>query len=154
MAFYIYTDNRMSSLYLQVVNFTTEQTFKWSKVCIICSKTQYKGIKGRQKFSEYAKAHNILKAVTKMKDDFAFLSCHLRGLEGIYTLHCSCVNVKELLNQNRCDIWNLSDCNEIRAHKPLDHKQTINHLANLPNSWAVLWFYICMLHFYLVICAF
>lgn len=86
MAFYIYTDNMMSSLYLQVVNFTKEKTFKRSKVCIICSKTQSKGIKGRQKFSEYPKAHNILKAVKGMKDDFAFLSCHLRGLEGIYTL--------------------------------------------------------------------
>ena len=86
MAFYIYTDNMMSSLYLQVVNFTKEKTFKWSKVRITCSKTQYKGINRKQKFSEYPKAHNILKAVTKMKDDFAFLSCHLRGLEGIYNL--------------------------------------------------------------------
>ena len=29
-----------------------------------------------------------------------------------------CLNVKDVLAQNRCDIWNLSDCNGIEAHNP------------------------------------
>ena len=29
------------------------------------------------------------------------------------------LNVKELLAQNRSDIWSLSDCNEIRTHNHL-----------------------------------
>ena len=28
----------------------------------------------------------------------------------------SCLNVKELLSRSRCDIWGLSDSNEIRKH--------------------------------------
>ena len=35
----------------------------------------------------------------------------------------SCLNVKELLAQNRCDIRSLSDSNGIRAHDHLARKQ-------------------------------
>ena len=42
-----------------------------------------------------------------------------------------CLNVKELLAQNRCDIRSLSDCIETRTHNHLVHKQTLNHLVNL-----------------------
>ena len=45
----------------------------------------------------------------------------------------SCVNVKELLAWNRCNIWSLSDSNGIRTHKHLVHKQTLNHIAKLGN---------------------
>ena len=43
----------------------------------------------------------------------------------------SCLNVKELLAPNRCDIWALSDNNVIRTQKHLVHKRTLNHLAKL-----------------------
>ena len=41
----------------------------------------------------------------------------------------SCLNVKEFLARNRCDIWSLIDCNGTRTHNHLVHKQTLN-------SWA------------------
>ena len=43
----------------------------------------------------------------------------------------SCPNVKELLAQNRRDIWSLSDSNGIRTHNHLARKRTLNHLASL-----------------------
>ena len=38
---------------------------------------------------------------------------------------CTCLNAKELLAQNRCDIWSLSDCNGIRTHNHLVRKRTL-----------------------------
>ena len=35
-----------------------------------------------------------------------------------FTLY-SCLNVKELLAENRCDIWYVSDINEISTHNHL-----------------------------------
>ena len=43
----------------------------------------------------------------------------------------SCLNVKELLARNRCDIWSLSDSNGIRTYNHLARKRTLNHLAKL-----------------------
>ena len=43
----------------------------------------------------------------------------------------SCLNVKELLAQNRYDIWSLSDCNRTRTRNHLVYKQTLNHLGRL-----------------------
>ena len=43
----------------------------------------------------------------------------------------SCLNVKELLAQNRCKIWSLSDCNWTWTHNHLVPKRTLNHLAKL-----------------------
>ena len=43
----------------------------------------------------------------------------------------SCMNVKELLFRNRCDIRNLSDSNGIRTQNQLVCKRTSNHLAKL-----------------------
>ena len=43
----------------------------------------------------------------------------------------NCLNVKELLARNSCDIWNLSDCNWTRTHNHLVRKRTLNHLAKL-----------------------
>ena len=54
----------------------------------------------------------------------------------------SCLNVKELLAQNRCDIWSLSDSNGIRTHNHLVRKRTLNHLlkqANLAKWLNILW---------------
>ena len=40
-----------------------------------------------------------------------------------------CLNVKELLTRNRCDIWRLSECNRTRTHNELVCKRTLNYLA-------------------------
>ena len=45
--------------------------------------------------------------------------------------HYSYLNVKEILAQNRRNIWSLSDCNGIRTHNHLVQKRTLNHLAKL-----------------------
>ena len=50
----------------------------------------------------------------------------------------SCLNVKELLAPNRCDIWSfwiLSNCNGTRTHNHLARKRTLS----CPIDWAVLW---------------
>ena len=43
----------------------------------------------------------------------------------------SCLNVKELLDRNRCEIWILRDCNWTRTQNHLVRKRTLNHLAKL-----------------------
>ena len=57
----------------------------------------------------------------------------------------SYLNVKRLLARNRCNIWSLSDCNGTRIHKHLISKETLNHLAKLPNglSCILIWVLIC-----------
>ena len=51
----------------------------------------------------------------------------------------SCLNFKELLAQNRRNIWRLDDCNETPTQNHLLGKQTLNHLAKLSKwlSWVV-----------------
>ena len=44
----------------------------------------------------------------------------------------SCLNIKEVLTQNRHNIWRLSESNGIRTH--LVQKWTLNHLAKLVKS--------------------
>ena len=73
-----------------------------------------------------------------------FLLCNARVSEWIDTL--CCLNVKELLAQNRWDIWSLNDCNRIWIHNHLLRKRTLNHLANWPNGWAELGVLICTVH--------
>ena len=46
-------------------------------------------------------------------------------------LHSSCLNDKQLLAWNRCEIWSLSDCNWTQTHNHLVHKRTLNYLAKL-----------------------
>ena len=43
----------------------------------------------------------------------------------------SFLNVKEILAQNRCDIWSLSDCNDTGTHNHLVCQWALNHLAKL-----------------------
>ena len=43
----------------------------------------------------------------------------------------SCVNVKELLAWNRCNIYSLSDCNGTRTHNHLVRKRPLTHLVKL-----------------------
>ena len=49
------------------------------------------------------------------------------------------LDAKELLAQNRRDIWSLSDCKETRTHNQLFRKRTLNHLVKLTRwlSWVV-----------------
>ena len=61
--------------------------------------------------------------------DSMLLSCNMWKSEWIHTLHF--VNVKELLAQNKCDIWSLSDCNLTQTHIRLAQQGTINYLAKL-----------------------
>ena len=61
--------------------------------------------------------------------DCMSLSCHIRVSEWI-TLY-SCLNVKELLAQNSCNIWSLSDSNGIQTHNHFVSKKTLNHLVKL-----------------------
>ena len=70
-----------------------------------------------------------------------FLSCHTRVLEWIHTQ--SCLNFKELLAQNKHEIWSSSDCNRTGTHDQLVCKRTLNHLAN---NWAGLWILICTVY--------
>ena len=43
----------------------------------------------------------------------------------------SCLNIKELLAQNRHNIWSLNDFNGTQTHNHLVCKQKLNHLAKL-----------------------
>ena len=43
----------------------------------------------------------------------------------------NCLNVKELLAQNRHGIWSLSGCNRTQIYNHLVCKRTLNHLAKL-----------------------
>ena len=49
-------------------------------------------------------------------------------------LHCSCLNVKELLAWSRHIIWSLSDCNWTQTQNHLVRKRTLNYLAK-PTKW-------------------
>ena len=61
----------------------------------------------------------------------------------------SCLNVKQLLARNKCNIWSLSDCNGVWTHNHLVCKRTLNYLG--PNDWVVLWVLICTVH--LTVCS-
>ena len=63
-------------------------------------------------------------------------SCHLTyAFQGETTLY-SCLNVKELFAQSKCEIWSLSECNWTRNQNHLVCKQTLNHLA--------IWLSVCL----------
>ena len=64
----------------------------------------------------------------RMKVLFTVCSCHVTyAFQSESTLY-SCLNVKELLAQNRREILIFSDCNETRTHNHLIRKRTLNHL--------------------------
>ena len=64
-----------------------------------------------------------------------------------------CLNIEELLAQNRRDIWSLSDSNGIWTHNYLVREWTLNHLAKLAKWLSVhlrtkwLWVRILLLYF-------
>ena len=72
--------------------------------------------------------------------DCTVCSCHVTfAFQSESTLY-SCLNVKELLAQSRCEIWTLSDCNWTGTHNHLVHKQSTASLAkwlsvHLWNKW-------------------
>ena len=56
-------------------------------------------------------------------------SCQVTYALQSETILFICLNVNELLAQNRCDVWSLSDCKETRTHNHLICKRTLNNLA-------------------------
>ena len=59
----------------------------------------------------------------------------------------SCLDFKEILAQNRCHIWSLSDSNKIRTHNDLVRKQIFNHLTKLAK-----WFSCVVSTYHLTLC--
>ena len=64
----------------------------------------------------------------------------------------NCLNVKELVPQNKYGIWSLGDWNGTWTHNHSCRERTLNHLAELPNDWALLWKLICAVH--LTVCSY
>ena len=61
--------------------------------------------------------------------DCMFLLCHVPVSEWIHTITLySCLNIKELLAQNRCRIWSLSGNNGTRTHNHLARKRTLERI--------------------------
>ena len=58
-----------------------------------------------------------------------FLSCHIRIWSD--SILCKCLNIKERIARNKCNILDLRDCNGIGTHNHLVCKQTLNLLAKL-----------------------
>ena len=59
----------------------------------------------------------------------------------------SCLNVNELLAQNRREIWGLSDCNGTRTYNDLVCERTLNHLAKLAKwlkCYLAKWLSVCL----------
>ena len=73
-----------------------------------------------------------------------FLSCLTYACQSESTLQ-SCLNVKELLAWNGCDISSLSDDNGTWTHNHWVCKWTLNHLAKLANINIL---HITYLHFF------
>ena len=71
------------------------------------------------------------------------------ALQSESTLYC-CLNIKELLAQNRCKIWCLIDCSLSRTESLLVRQRTLNHLAKLAKwltfvvSWNLYGTFDCM----------
>ena len=93
----------------------------------VCSRTHI--------FSFLSNFKDTLKAVCSYHVTYAFQSES--------TLHSSCLDVKEFLARNRCDIWSLSDYNGIRIHNHLVRKQTLNYLAKLGSWLNAKWLSLC-----------
>ena len=48
----------------------------------------------------------------------------------------SCLIVKEILFQNRCNIWHLSNCSRTRTHKHLVRKQILNSQMHFTDKYS------------------
>ena len=69
--------------------------------------------------------------ILNMEERVSVCSFHVTYAIQSESILYSCLNVKELLARNRCEIWSLSDCNWIRTHNQLVRKRTLNYLAKL-----------------------
>ena len=65
------------------------------------------------------------------------LSCHIYRLSA--STICNYLNVKELLAQNRRDIWNLNDWNETQNHNHFFCKRSLKPLNKLFIRFGWLW---------------
>ena len=88
---------------------------------------------------------------------YVLIMSHTRFRVNLYSY--SCLNSKELLTQNRSDIWILSDCNVNRIRNYFVCKWTLNYLGKLANwlgcvvktylysafDYMILWCHICVL---------
>ena len=54
----------------------------------------------------------------------------------------SCLNIKELLAQNRRNTWSLSDCNGTRTHNHLVCERTLYYLVKLTNGLLNGWVFV------------
>ena len=71
---------------------------------------------------------NINKFQNKCLDHINICPYHIMySYQSEFTFY-SCLNVKELLDRNRREIWSLSDCNGTRTHNHLVRKRC-NHLV-------------------------
>ena len=64
----------------------------------------------------------------------------------------SCLNVKELLARNRCDIWSLSNSNGIWTHNHLVQKRALKNLEKLAkwlscvmSTYLCIWLYVIIM---------
>ena len=80
---------------------------------------------------------NMKEIKERVRTDCMFLSCSY-AFQSESTLY-SCLNVKELLVWSSHVIWSLSDCNWTQNQNHLVRKQTLNHLAKLPNGWVFIY---------------
>ena len=76
-------------------------------------------------------SQNIRLSEIKSLEHLTVCSYHVTYMFQSESTLCGCLNVKELLVRNRCEIWSLSDCNCTRTHNHLVHKQALSHLVKL-----------------------
>ena len=69
--------------------------------------------------------------IVNIQRKYTVCSYHVTYAFQIESTMYSCLNVKKPLVRNRCDIWNLSDCNGTWTQNHLVCKQTLNRLAKL-----------------------
>ena len=78
--------------------------------------------------------------------DCMSLSCHVR----VSTLY-SCLNIKELLAQNRHDIWSKNDCNGTQPHSLWKNVQPFSQTGQMIELWCeyvsvrCIWLYVIMM---------
>ena len=67
----------------------------------------------------------------KVKSQLTVSYCHVTYAFQSESRLSSCLNVKELLDRSRREIWRWSDCNWTRTQNNLVLKRTLNQLAKL-----------------------
>ena len=107
--------------------------FFWNKKCIFSHTFDLCGRVGDKKKSpdRFLETRQLFLASVLGK---TVCSCHVKyAFQGESTIY-SCLNVKELLAQNRREVWSLVDCNGTRTHNHFVRQRTLNHLTKLHGS--------------------